>query len=101
MKLRKGDNAVMLSGKDRGKTAKIVALLPEVDKVVLEGLNNIKRHTRARQQGQTGQIVTKERAVAASSVAVVCKSCGKPTRIGYRVEGDTKIRICKKCKNAL
>lgn len=101
MKLHKGDNAIMLSGKDRGKTGKIVMLMPETGKIVLEGLNLMKRHTRSRQQGQHGQIVSKERAVSAASVAVICKSCGKPTRVGYRLEGDTKIRICKKCKSAL
>ncbi len=98
MKLRKGDNAVMLNGKDRGKQAKIVMLLPDMDKVVLEGLNMIKRHTRSRQQGKPGQIVSKERAVAASSVALVCKNCGKVTRIGYRIDGKNKVRICKKCQ---
>ena len=89
----------MLSGKDRGKTAKIVMLMPEADKVVLEGLNMIKRHTRSRQQGKPGQIISKERAVASASVALICKSCGKVTRVGYRLDGDTKVRICKKCKS--
>ena len=88
----------MLSGKDRGKTAKILMIMPEAGRVVLEGLNIMKRHTRARQQGQTGQIIHKERAVNAASVALVCKSCGKPTRVGYRIDGKTKTRICKKCE---
>ncbi len=98
MKLRKGDNAIMLSGKDRGKSAKILLIMPEAGRVVLEGLNMMKRHTRARQKGQKGQILNKERAVNSASVALVCKSCGKPTRIGYSVVADKKIRICKKCK---
>ncbi len=101
MKLRKGDNVIMLSGKDRGKTAKVVMTFPEMDKVILEGLNMIKRHTKSRQQGKAGQIISKERPVAVSSVALVCKNCGKPTRIGYKIEGDTKTRICKKCQNSL
>ena len=62
-------------------------------------LNKIKKHTRARKQGQKGQIIAKERAVSASSVALVCKSCGLPTRIGYKLDKDEKIRICKKCKS--
>ncbi len=89
----------MLSGKDRGKNGKVLATIPELDKVIVEGLNMIKRHTRARQQGKSGQIISKERAVSSGSTAIICKSCGKPTRIGYKVEGETKIRICKKCKN--
>lgn len=99
MKLRKGDNVIMLSGKDRGKSGKILVTMPEMGKIVVEGLNMIKRHTRARQKGQSGQIISKERAISSASVSVVCKSCSKPTRIGYRLEGETKTRICKKCKS--
>src|SRR5438128_2605870 len=97
MKLHKGDNVKMLVGKDRGQTGKISSVMPDESRVVVEGLNMIKRHTRARQQGQTGQIITKERPVNSASVALICKSCGKVTRIGYRIDGDHKIRICKKC----
>jgi len=100
-KLLKGDNAVMLSGKDRGRQAKILAVMSESGKVILEGLNMIKRHTKPRKQGQSGQIVNKERAVSAASVAIVCKSCGKATRVGYLIDGNTKTRICKKCKSAV
>jgi len=97
MKIRKGDNVIMLGGKDRGKTGKVLIVLPKDSKVVVEGLNQVKRHVRARKQGQKGQIISKERAVPVSSVALVCKSCGKPTRIGYKIDGNNKIRICKKC----
>ena len=99
MKLLKGDNVIMLNGKYRGKTGKISMVIPSIDRVVVEGLNFIKKNVRARQQGQKGQIISKERAVSASSVALVCKSCGKMTRIGYKFEGDNKVRICKKCKS--
>ena len=87
----------MLGGKDRGKTGKVSVILPKSDKVIVERLNLIKRHVRARKQGQKGQIISKERAVSVSSVALICKSCGKPTRIGYKVVGDNKVRVCKKC----
>lgn len=97
MKIRKNDNVIMLGGKDGGKTGKVSAVLSQDGKVVVEGLNMIKRHVRARKQGQKGQIVSKERAVPASSVALVCKSCGKPTRVGYKTEGGNKVRVCKKC----
>jgi len=97
MRLKKGDNVKMMNGKDRGKNGKILAVLD--NRLVVEGLNLIKRHTKARKQGQKGQIISKERAVNASSVALVCKSCGLPTRIGYKLENDRKIRICKKCKS--
>ncbi|MDP3792796.1 MAG: 50S ribosomal protein L24 [bacterium] len=97
MKIRKNDNVIMLGGKDKGKAAKIILVFPEQDKVVVEGLNMIKKHLRARKQGQKGQIVSKERAISVSSVALICKSCGKQTRLGYKIEGENKVRICKKC----
>ena len=87
----------MLAGKDRGKKGKILSVFPDENKAIVEGLNLIKKAVKARQQGQKGQIIHKERAVSAASLAVICKSCGKPTRIGYRLEGKSKIRICKKC----
>ena len=87
----------MLGGKDRGKTGKILHVGSENSKVVVEGLNLIKKHVRARKQGQKGQIITKERYVSSASVALVCKVCGKPTRIGYKIDGINKIRICRKC----
>lgn len=99
MKLRKGDNVKMLSGKDRNKTGKIISVHKEDNRVVVEGLNMIKRHTRARQQGQKGQIIHKERAISVGSVALICKSCGKATRVGHKINGDIKIRVCKKCKS--
>lgn len=99
IKIHKGDNVIMLGGKDRGKTGKVSALMPREGKIVVEGLNMMKRHTKARQQGQRGQIISKERAINVASVALICKACGKPTRIGYKIDGDNKIRICKKCKS--
>ncbi len=86
----------MLAGKDRGKTGKVLSVLE--GRVVIEGLNTIKKHQRAKKQGQKGQIITKERAVDRSNVQIVCPKCGKPTRIGHQVVGDRKIRICKKCQ---
>ena len=97
MNIRKGDNVIMLSGKDRGKTGKILFAFPNESKVVIEKLNTVARHLRARKQGQKGQIVHKERAVNVSSVMLVCKSCGKPARVGHKIVGDDKIRVCKKC----
>lgn len=97
MKIKKGDNVIMLGGKDKGKNAKVIHVFPEQNKIVVEGLNLIKKHLRARKQGQKGQIISKERAINVSSVALVCKSCGKQTRLGYKIEGENKVRVCKKC----
>lgn len=97
MKIRKGDNVIMLSGKDRGKKGAVTKTSPDRNKLVVEGLNTVKNFVRAKKQGQKGQIIAKERFVSASSVALICKSCGKQTRIGYRVDEKSKTRICKKC----
>ncbi len=96
MNIKKGDNVIMLTGKDRNKTGK-VELVSE-DRVVVEGLNMIKRHQKARKQGQKGQIIAKARAVHISNVQIVCPKCGKQTRIGHQMIQDKKIRICKKCQ---
>ena len=88
----------MLVGKDRNKTGKVIAVFSKSETVIIEGLNMVKRHLRPRKQGQKGQIITRERAVRASSVALICKACGKQTRVGYRMEGEQKVRICRKCK---
>lgn len=101
MNIKKGDNVKMLSGKDRGKTGKILHVFPRTNKIVVEGLNKIKRHQRAKKQGQKGQIIEKERAVSISNVQLVCPKCGKPARVGHRKEGDKKVRVCKKCEGTI
>lgn len=97
MQIRKNDNVIMLSGKDRGKKGKVLFVFPAENKVVVEGLNLIARHQRAKKQGQKGQVVHKERAVNVSAVQLICSKCGKPTRVGSRMVGKNKARICKKC----
>jgi len=101
LKVRKNDNVIMRNGKDSGKTGKILFTFPSENRVVVEGLNLVKRHLRARRQGQKGQIVNKERSVNVSSVQLMCPKCSKPTRIGYLLEGDSKVRICKKCNGEI
>lgn len=97
LKIKKGDTVMMLSGKDRGKTGKVTAASPSDGKVVVSGLNMVKRHVRARKQGQKGQIVSRERWVSSSSVGFV-GSDGKPTRLGFRLsdDGSAKMRIDRK-----
>jgi len=97
MKIRKGDNIKMLSGKDHGKQGKVLRVFPFEEKVVVEGLNLVKKHERAKKQGQKGQIISVPRMVDVSSVGLICKNCGKATRVGFKFEGEKKVRICKKC----
>jgi large subunit ribosomal protein L24 len=98
MKLIKGDMVKIVSGKDRGKTGAIIRVLPESGKVIIEGLNLVKKHSRPRKQGEKGQMVSVPRPLTASKVMLVCSSCKEPTRVGGRMEGARKVRYCKKCK---
>lgn len=101
MKIKTGDNIIMLAGKDKGKKGKVIAVLPEREKVMVEGLNLLTRHQRPRRQGEKGQKVQVPRAVCVSNVSLVCPKCGKSTRVGYRIESGKKQRMCKQCDSAI
>jgi len=99
MKIKTGDNAIALSGKDRGKTGKVVQVLRNKataqSYVVVEGINVLKKHLRAGRQGEKGQVIELPSPIHISSVAVVDPKTSKGTRVGYRIEGDTKKRVAK------
>ena len=95
--VKKGDTVVVLSGKDKGKQGKVLEVQPKSGKVVVENINVVSRHTKPRKQGDQGGILKKEAPLYACKVQKVCPKCNKPTRIGHKVEGDKKVRICKKC----
>ena len=93
-KIKKGDRVVLLTGKDKGKTGQITQVLPKEDRVVVAGLNLVKRHTKPTQGDPQGGVKTKEAPVHVSNVAIV-DSKGKPTRVGFKIEGDKKVRVAK------
>jgi large subunit ribosomal protein L24 len=98
MKIRKGDNVRVLSGKDRGKEGRVAFAFPEKGKVIVDGINTARRHTKPRSATQPGGIITKDMPLDVSNVAIICSGCGKATRVGYRFEGDgSKVRVCRKC----
>jgi large subunit ribosomal protein L24 len=99
-KLKKEDNVQIIAGKDKGKRGRILKILRDKDRVVVEGANIVKKAKKRRNQQDRGGIIEVEAAVHYSNVLIVCKKCG-PTRVGYKVEGTTKTRICKKCGEAL
>jgi large subunit ribosomal protein L24 len=101
--VRKNDNVVVTTGKDRGKRGRVLKVLPDVNRVVVEGINLIKRHTKPNPQRQIkGGLVEREAPLHASNVQVVCPECGKATRIGRRILGDgRKVRICRKCEGVV
>lgn len=101
--VRKNDNVVIVTGKDRGKRGRVLKVLPARNRLVVEGANMVKRHTRPNpQRNIKGGIVEREGALHASNVQIVCPECGAPTRIGHQVLGDgRKVRVCRKCDGAV
>ena len=97
MRLKKGDQVLVLSGKDVGKQGEITRVLPDRNMVIIDGINVAKKHQRSTKATMQGGIIDKDMPVPASNVAIVCPTCG-PSRIGYRVDDDgQKLRVCKKC----
>lgn len=102
MHVKKGDTVLVLSGKDKGKKGKIIEALPKKSKVVVEGVNKVKRHTKASQKLPQGGILVKEAPMHSSKVMLVCSECDKPTRIKHTELASGKMaRICKKCGEIL
>ncbi len=101
--VRKNDNVLVTTGKDRGKRGRVLKVLPEKNRVVVEGVNIIKRHTKPNPQRQIkGGVVEREAPVHASNVQLVCPECGAQTRIGHKMLGDgRKVRICRKCEGVV
>ena len=97
MKVKKNDTVLVITGKDAGKTSKVLVALPKNNKVVVDGVNIQKKHKKARTAQDVSSIESKPGAIDASNVMVVCPTCQKAVRVAYKVEGDKKIRYCKKC----
>ena len=95
--VKTGDNVMVISGKDAGKTGKVLAVSPTEGKVIVEGLNMVTKHVKPRRQGEQGGIVKAEGAMYASKVMPVCPKCNKATRIGHSEVDGRKVRVCKKC----
>lgn len=98
LKVKKNDKVKVLHGKYSGKTGKVLRIEPSNERIYVEGINIIKRHTRKKSQNQPGGIISKEGPINISNVIVVCPSCGKTSRMGFEVkETGEKVRVCKKC----
>ncbi len=98
MKVHKGDQVIVLSGKDKGKKAEVVRAIPSRERVILEGVNVAKRHAKPTRATQQGGVIDKFMPVQVSTVSLLCKSCDQPTRVGMKIKDDgEKVRICRKC----
>ncbi|OLP60512.1 50S ribosomal protein L24 [Xaviernesmea oryzae] len=94
-KIRKGDKVVILAGKDKGRTGEVIQVKPKEDRAVVRGINMVKRHQRQSQTQEAG-IISKEAPIHLSNLAVADPKDGKPTRVGFRIEGDKKVRFAKR-----
>lgn len=101
MKIKTNDKVKIISGKDGGKIAKVIQVFPAEGKVVVEGANVIKKHLRAKSKSEKGQVLELSAPMQASKVMVVCPKCEKSVRVGYKVDGGNKYRICRKCKQPI
>jgi len=99
-KLKKGDQVQIIAGKDKGKKGRVLRLDRITERVIVEGLNMVKKTQRPKNQNDKGGIIEIEAAIDASNVMVICKKCG-PTRLGNKVDGEKKTRVCRKCGEAL
>jgi large subunit ribosomal protein L24 len=95
-KIKKGDRVIVLAGKDKGRKGQVIKVLPKDDRVVVSGINMVKRHTRPTQADPQGGIKNKEAALHISNVAFIDPKSGEPTRVGFRVEDGKKVRVAKK-----
>ena len=96
MKIKKGDTVVVVTGKDKGKSGKVLEVLPKSGRVIVNNINIVSRHTKPRSAQDKGGIIKKPAPIEASNVMVLC-DCGKATRVGYKMIDGKKVRVCKKC----
>jgi len=102
VKIKKNDTVLIITGKDRGKKGKVRKSLPKEDKVVIEGLNLIKRHSKTKGQARQAGIIELEAPLHVSKVMLICSKCAKPARVGYRILDDgKKARICRACSEVI
>jgi large subunit ribosomal protein L24 len=101
-KVKVNDKVNIVKGKDKGKTGKVLQILPEMNKVVVEGINTMYKHIRSQRSGEKGQRVQFNGPVAISNIQVICPKCAKPARLGVKVsDTNTKARFCKKCNEVI
>ena len=101
MTVKKGDNVVVIAGKEKGKTGKVLEVFPEDNRVLVDGVNIVSKHQKARRQDEKSAIIKRPAPIEASNVMVVCSTCGKATRVAHKEIEGKKVRVCKKCSASL
>jgi len=101
MKIKKGDNIKVIKGKDKGKSGKIEKAFPKEGKVLIANVNQYKRHLKARSEKQPSEIITITKPLPEENVVLICPKCHKTTRVGFKLQKDLKVRICRKCKSEI
>jgi len=98
MKIHKGDQVLIISGKDRGRKGKVLEAFPKEQRILVEGINLRKKHLKPKREGEKGQIIELPAPISVSKVKLICPKCGKATRVGYKITEKKKNRVCKKCR---
>ncbi len=102
MQIKKNDTVLVMTGKEKGKRGRVIAVYPRENRILIEKLNMIKRHTRPNQQLRQGGIVEKESPISASNVKLICKRCDKPTTVSRQAQGEgPRVRVCKECQEPI
>lgn len=98
MKIKKNDKILVISGKYKGKTGKVLKAMPKQNKIIVDGVNIVKKHSKPKKQGEKGKVLQIPSPFLASKAKLVCSKCSKATRVGYSIKNKKKTRICKKCQ---
>ena len=101
LKLKKGDQVMVITGKDKGKRGNIDQVFPKISKITVVGINKVKKHLKPSKKNPHGGIIDKIMPLQVSNVIIVCPRCSNPTRIGYKLTGEKKMRMCKKCNESV
>jgi len=101
MKIKKGDQVLIISGKDKGRKGKVIDVLATENRIVVDGINMRKKHIKAKKSGEKGQVISKPAPFSIANAQLICSKCGQPSRIGYKTEAGKKFRVCKKCASEI
>lgn len=102
MKIRKNDTVLVITGRDKGKKGKVRLVYPKDERLLVEGINMVKKHMRSAGEASPGGIIEREASIAVANVMLICNKCNKPTRIGFRfLKDDRKVRICRVCQEVI